>query len=108
MSISCRDSRGFPPQPLAYRPSDLCVFTVVGEAEKIDWFSPSGDRIESNRPDVTVTRNDESSCTLTLYRAGVDNAGTYRCLATNGDQQAESTVNVKIYRESPADASYAA
>ncbi|XP_062328350.1 neural cell adhesion molecule 1b isoform X3 [Osmerus eperlanus] len=79
--------------------SKFFLCEVVGEAEKIDWLSPSGDRIESNRPDVTVTRNDESSCTLTLYRAGVDNAGTYKCVATNGDQQAESTVNVKIYQK---------
>lgn len=75
------------------------VFSVVGVAKHIDWFGPSGDRIEPNRPDITVTRNDESSSTLTLYKAGTENAGTYKCVATNGDQHAESTVKVKIFRK---------
>lgn len=77
------------------------VLSVVGVAKHIDWFGPSGDRIEPNRPDITVTRNDESSSTLTLYKAGTENAGTYKCVATNGDQQAESTVKVKIFRKYP-------
>uniref|UniRef100_A0A8C9ZYB4 Neural cell adhesion molecule 1b n=1 Tax=Sander lucioperca TaxID=283035 RepID=A0A8C9ZYB4_SANLU len=68
-------------------------------ARHIDWFGPSGDRIEPNRPDITVTRNDDSSSTLTLYKAGTENAGTYKCVASNGDQQAESTVKVKIFQK---------
>ncbi|XP_061829145.1 neural cell adhesion molecule 1b isoform X2 [Nerophis lumbriciformis] len=78
--------------------SKFFMCEVIGAAKHIDWFGPSGDRIEANRPDVIVTRNDESSSTLTLYRAGTDNAGTYKCVATNGDQQGESTVNVKIFQ----------
>ena len=77
----------------------LTVPSAVGVAKHIDWFGPSGDRIEPNRPDITVTRNDESSSTLTLYKAGTENAGTYKCVATNGDQQGESTVKVKIFRK---------
>lgn len=75
------------------------VFSVAGVAKHIDWFGPSGDRIEQNSPDITVTRNDESSSILTLYKAGTEDAGVYKCVATNGDQQAESTVKVKIFRE---------
>nr|XP_057936132.1 neural cell adhesion molecule 1b isoform X7 [Doryrhamphus excisus] len=78
--------------------SKFFMCEVTGVAKHIDWFGPSGDRIEANRPDITVTRNDESSSTLTLYRAGTENAGTYKCVATNGDQQGESTVNVKIFQ----------
>lgn len=81
--------------------SVLSVVLVVGVAKHIDWFGPSGDRIEPNRQDTTVTRNDESSSTLTLYKAGTESAGTYKCVAINGDQQAESTVKVKIFRKSP-------
>lgn len=66
--------------------------------KRIDWFSPSGEKIESSRQDITVIRNDETSSTLTIYNAIIDNAGTYKCVATSGDQQAEATVNVKIYR----------
>lgn len=75
------------------------VLSVAGVAKHIDWFGPSGDRIEQNSADITVTRNDESSSILTLYKAGTDDAGVYKCVATNGDQQAESTVKVKIFRE---------
>lgn len=77
----------------------LLVLSVVGVAKKIEWFGPSGDRIELNRPDITVTLNDESSSVLTLYNAGNENEGTYKCVATNGDEQGESTVKVKIFRE---------
>lgn len=75
------------------------VFPVTGVAKHIDWFGPSGDRIEQNSPDITVARNDESSSILTLYKAGTEDAGVYKCVATNGDQQAESTVKVKIFRK---------
>lgn len=77
----------------------LLVLSVVGIAKKIEWFGPSGDRIEPNRPDITVTLNDESSSVLTLYNAGNENEGTYKCVATNGDEQGESTVRVKIFRK---------
>uniref|UniRef100_A0A672ZK51 Neural cell adhesion molecule 1b n=1 Tax=Sphaeramia orbicularis TaxID=375764 RepID=A0A672ZK51_9TELE len=79
--------------------SKFFMCEVVGVAKHIDWFGPNGDRIEPNRPDITVTRNDESSSTLTLYRAVTENAGTYKCVATSGDQQAESTVKVKIFQK---------
>ncbi|XP_035535850.1 neural cell adhesion molecule 1b isoform X5 [Morone saxatilis] len=79
--------------------SKFFMCEVVGVAKQIDWFGPSGDRIEPNRPDITVTRNDESSSTLTLYKAGTENAGTYKCVATNGDLQGESTVRVKIFQK---------
>ncbi|XP_028274760.1 neural cell adhesion molecule 1b isoform X3 [Parambassis ranga] len=79
--------------------SKFFMCEVVGVAKHIDWYGPSGDRIEPNRPDITVTRSDESSSTLTLYNAGTDNAGTYKCVATNGDKQGESTVKVKIFQK---------
>ncbi|KAL0973242.1 hypothetical protein UPYG_G00200890 [Umbra pygmaea] len=78
--------------------SKFFLCEVLGLAKEIDWYSPSGEKIEPNRPEITVTRNDESSSTLTLYKAGVDSAGTYKCLATNGGESAEATVNVKLYQ----------
>ncbi|XP_077421529.1 neural cell adhesion molecule 1b isoform X10 [Vanacampus margaritifer] len=78
--------------------SKFFMCEVIGGAKHIDWFGPSGERIEPNRADITVTRNDETSSILTLYRAVSDNAGTYKCVATNGDQQGESTVNIKVFQ----------
>ncbi|XP_063763508.1 neural cell adhesion molecule 1b isoform X3 [Eleginops maclovinus] len=79
--------------------SKFFMCEVEGVARHIEWFGPSGDRIEPNRPDITVSRNDESSSTLTLYKAGTEHAGTYKCVATNGDKQAEATVKVKIFQK---------
>ncbi|XP_074535095.1 neural cell adhesion molecule 1b isoform X2 [Halichoeres trimaculatus] len=79
--------------------SKFFMCEVIGIPKQIDWFGPNGERIDLNRADVTVTRNDESSSTLTLYKAGSENAGTYRCVATSGDQQAESTIKVKIFQK---------
>ncbi|CAJ1065239.1 neural cell adhesion molecule 1b isoform X3 [Xyrichtys novacula] len=79
--------------------SKFFMCEVIGTPRQIEWFGPNGERIDPNRPDVTVTRNDESSSTLTLYKAGTENAGTYKCVATSGDQQAESTVKVKIFQK---------
>ncbi|XP_037533513.1 neural cell adhesion molecule 1b [Nematolebias whitei] len=78
--------------------SKFFMCDVVGAAKHIDWFGPNGDRLEPNRPDLTVTRNDESSSTLTIYKAGTEDAGTYKCVATSGDQQGEATVKVKIFQ----------
>ncbi|XP_073778779.1 neural cell adhesion molecule 1b isoform X13 [Danio rerio] len=72
---------------------------VIGGAKEIDWFAPAGEKIEPGRPDISVIRNDETSSTLTIYNAKVDNAGTYRCVASSGDQDAEATVNLKIYQK---------
>ncbi|XP_077579190.1 neural cell adhesion molecule 1b isoform X10 [Stigmatopora nigra] len=79
--------------------SKFFMCEVIGGAKHIDWFGPSGERIEPNRPDITVTRNDETSSILTLYRAVTENAGTYKCVATTGNQQGESTVNIKIFQK---------
>uniref|UniRef100_A0A3B3UWL2 Neural cell adhesion molecule 1b n=1 Tax=Poecilia latipinna TaxID=48699 RepID=A0A3B3UWL2_9TELE len=86
------------PLSLFSSPARLSVYLVVGVAKHVDWYGPSGERIAPNRPDLTVTRNDESSSTLTFYEAKTDSAGTYKCVATNGDQQAEATVKVKIFQ----------
>ncbi|XP_061683873.1 neural cell adhesion molecule 1b isoform X4 [Syngnathoides biaculeatus] len=78
--------------------SKFFMCEVTGGAKHIDWFGPNGERIEPTRPNIMVTRNDETSSILTLYRAVTENAGTYKCLATSGDQQGESTVNIKIFQ----------
>ncbi|XP_062873049.1 neural cell adhesion molecule 1b [Trichomycterus rosablanca] len=79
--------------------SKFFLCEVAGGVKEMDWFSPTGEKIESNRQDITVIRNDETSSTLTIYSASVENAGTYKCIASNKGQQAEATVNVKIYQK---------
>ncbi|XP_058271001.1 neural cell adhesion molecule 1a isoform X2 [Hemibagrus wyckioides] len=79
--------------------SKFFLCEVVGEVNDIDWFAPSGDKLLPNRQDISVSRNDDTSSTLTIYSATVDNAGIYKCVAKSGDKEAEATVNVKIYQK---------
>ncbi|XP_057206425.1 neural cell adhesion molecule 1b isoform X1 [Triplophysa rosa] len=89
-----------PPQgEISVGESRFFLCEVIGGAKEIDWFSPSGEKIEPGRTDVSVVRSDETSSTLTIYNAKVDHAGTYKCVASSGDQEAESTVNLKIYQK---------
>lgn len=71
---------------------------VVGEVKDIDWFDPSGEKILPNRQDISVSRTEESS-TLVIYKANMDNAGIYTCVAKDGEKEAQATVRVTIYRK---------
>lgn len=70
---------------------------MVGEVKDIDWFDPSGEKILPNRQDISVTRMEETS-TLVIYKANMDNAGIYTCVAKDGEKEAQATVRVTIYR----------
>ncbi|CAK6964532.1 neural cell adhesion molecule 1a isoform X7 [Scomber scombrus] len=79
--------------------SKFFLCEVVGDAKDIDWFAPSGEKILPNSPDIFVSRNDETMSTLTIYHANVDSAGIYKCVAKNGDKEAQATVQVKIFQK---------
>ncbi|KAJ8368270.1 hypothetical protein SKAU_G00082980 [Synaphobranchus kaupii] len=79
--------------------SKFFLCQVVGDAKEIDWYLPSGEKILPNRQDVSVTRNDESSSTLIIYNAGIDNAGVYKCVARNGDKESQATISLRIYQK---------
>ncbi|XP_041657638.1 neural cell adhesion molecule 1a isoform X6 [Cheilinus undulatus] len=79
--------------------SKFFLCEVVGDAKDIDWFAPSGEKILPNRQDIFVSRSDETTSTLTIYHANVDSAGIYKCVAKNGDKEAQATVQVKIFQK---------
>ncbi|XP_071023496.1 neural cell adhesion molecule 1-like isoform X7 [Oncorhynchus clarkii lewisi] len=79
--------------------SKFFLCEVVGDAKDIDWYAPNGEKLLPNRQDIIVNRNDESSSTLTIYNADVDNAGVYKCVAKNADKESQGTVNVKIFQK---------
>ncbi|XP_022616547.1 neural cell adhesion molecule 1-like isoform X2 [Seriola dumerili] len=79
--------------------SKFFLCEVVGDAKDIDWYAPSGEKIFPNRPDIFVSRSDESTSTLTIYHANVDSAGIYKCVAKNADKEAQATVQVKIFQK---------
>ncbi|XP_051903209.1 neural cell adhesion molecule 1a isoform X5 [Hippocampus zosterae] len=79
--------------------SKFFLCEVVGDAKDIDWFAPNGEKILPNNPNVQVNRNDETTSTLTIYHADVDDAGIYKCVAKSGDKEAQATVQVKIFQK---------
>ncbi|XP_068600936.1 neural cell adhesion molecule 1a [Brachionichthys hirsutus] len=79
--------------------SKFFLCEVVGDAKEIDWYDPSGEKILPSRPDIFVSRSDESTSVLTIYHATVDSAGIYKCLAKNGDTEAQATVQVTLFQK---------
>lgn len=79
--------------------SKFFLCEVVGDAKEIDWFAPNGEKLQPGRPDISVSKNDESSSTLTIYNANIDHAGMYKCVAKNGDKESQGTVIVKIFQK---------
>ncbi|XP_051788341.1 neural cell adhesion molecule 1a isoform X9 [Erpetoichthys calabaricus] len=72
---------------------------VNREADDISWYSPTGKKLESNQQEISVVRNDEVSSTLTIYYAGIDDAGIYRCVATADGKEAEATVSFMVFQK---------
>ncbi|KAM6969924.1 neural cell adhesion molecule 1a isoform 3-T3 [Aplochiton taeniatus] len=79
--------------------SKFFLCEVVGDAKDIDWYAPNGEKILASKQDIFVSRTDEATSTLTIYNADVDSAGIYKCVAKNGDKEAEATVKVKIFQK---------
>lgn len=73
-------------------------FLVIGEAESIDWYNPQGEKIISSQRIVVQKEGVRSR--LTIYNANVEDAGIYRCQATDSrGQTQEATVVLEIFRK---------
>ncbi|XP_056302159.1 neural cell adhesion molecule 1a isoform X4 [Danio aesculapii] len=79
--------------------SKFFLCEVVGDAKEIDWFAPSGEKLLPGRPDISISKTDESSSTLTIYNANVDHAGMYKCVAKSGEKESQGTIIVKIFQK---------
>ncbi|XP_026090800.1 neural cell adhesion molecule 1-like isoform X13 [Carassius auratus] len=79
--------------------SKFFLCEVVGDAKEIDWFAPNGEKLLPGRPDISISKNDDFSSTLTIYNANVDHAGMYKCVAKSGDKESQGTVIVKIFQK---------
>ncbi|XP_029374841.1 neural cell adhesion molecule 1a isoform X2 [Echeneis naucrates] len=79
--------------------SKFFLCEVVGDAKDIDWYGPNGEKILPNRHDIFVSRNDESTSSLTIYHATVENAGIYKCIAKSEDMETQATVEVTIFQK---------
>nr|XP_033773597.1 neural cell adhesion molecule 1 isoform X3 [Geotrypetes seraphini] len=79
--------------------SKFFLCQVTGDAKDIQWYDPSGEQLSTNQQ-ISVAQTDAASSTLTIYNSKIDDAGNYKCIATNaaGDT-AEATVNLKIFQK---------
>ncbi|XP_055404041.1 neural cell adhesion molecule 1 isoform X11 [Bubalus kerabau] len=78
----------------------LCQVAGDAKDKDISWFSPNGEKLTPNQQRISVVWNDDSSSTLTIYNANIDDAGIYKCVVTAEDgTESEATVNVKIFQK---------
>nr|XP_046180512.1 neural cell adhesion molecule 2-like isoform X3 [Oncorhynchus gorbuscha] len=72
--------------------------TVIGEPVNLEWFNPQGERIVSSQRVALHTGEDSSR--LTIYNAEVEDAGIYRCQATDAQGQTqEATMVLEMYQK---------
>ncbi|KAJ3584528.1 hypothetical protein NHX12_015023 [Muraenolepis orangiensis] len=70
----------------------------MGEPVRLEWFNPQGERIAASRRMALHTEAWRSR--LIIYNAIVEDAGIYRCLATDAaGQSQEATVVLEIYQK---------
>ncbi|XP_059723169.1 neural cell adhesion molecule 1 isoform X4 [Haemorhous mexicanus] len=78
----------------------LCQVAGEASSKDISWFSPNGERLSPGQQRISVVRNDDSSSTLTIYNANIDDAGIYKCVVSSPEEgDSEATVNVKIFQK---------
>uniref|UniRef100_A0A8D2QGY4 Neural cell adhesion molecule 1 n=1 Tax=Zonotrichia albicollis TaxID=44394 RepID=A0A8D2QGY4_ZONAL len=78
----------------------LCQVAGEARSKDISWFSPNGERLSPGQQRISVVRNDDSSSTLTIYNANIDDAGIYKCVVSSPEEgDSEATVNVKIFQK---------
>uniref|UniRef100_A0A3B1JJ38 Neural cell adhesion molecule 2 n=1 Tax=Astyanax mexicanus TaxID=7994 RepID=A0A3B1JJ38_ASTMX len=78
--------------------SKFFTCTAIGEPVSLDWYNPQGERMVPS-PRVAL-HNEGVRSRLTLYNANVEDAGIYRCQATDAQGQTqEATVVLEIYQK---------
>ncbi|XP_030643425.1 neural cell adhesion molecule 2 [Chanos chanos] len=78
--------------------SKFFICTVIGEPVSLEWYNPQGERIVASQRVALHTESVRSR--LTIYNANVEDAGIYRCQATDAQGHTqEATVVLEIYQK---------
>lgn len=81
------------------KPNMFSVFSAIGEPVRLEWFNPQGEHIVTSRRMSLHTESSRSR--LIIYNAIVEDAGIYRCQATDASGHTEeASVVLEIYRKS--------
>ncbi|EGW07567.1 Neural cell adhesion molecule 2, partial [Cricetulus griseus] len=71
---------------------------AIGEPESIDWYNPQGEKVISTQR--VMLQKEGVRSRLTIYNANIEDAGIYRCQATDAKGQTqEATVVLEIYQK---------
>ncbi|XP_043966432.1 neural cell adhesion molecule 2-like [Gambusia affinis] len=77
--------------------SKFFICTAIGEPKRLEWFNPLGERIVSSKRMNLQTEASRSR--LIIYNAIIEDAGIYRCQATDASGHTEeASVVLEIYQ----------
>lgn len=69
---------------------------VSGDAMNINWFSPNGEKIQTKHGNLKVHSHGNFLSSLVILNANLNNAGIYKCVATNGDTESHAMAKLDI------------
>lgn len=76
----------------------LLASVAIGEPVRLEWYNPQGERIVPFRRMSLHTESSRSR--LIIYNAIIEDAGIYRCQATDASGHTEeASVVLEIYRK---------
>ncbi|XP_018549020.1 neural cell adhesion molecule 2 isoform X2 [Lates calcarifer] len=77
--------------------SKFFICTAIGEPVRLEWYNPQGERIVPSKRMALHTESSRSR--LIIYNAIIEDAGIYRCQATDGSGHTEeASVVLEIYQ----------
>ncbi|KAM3585496.1 uncharacterized protein V6R79_019070 [Siganus canaliculatus] len=77
--------------------SKFFICTAIGEPVRLEWYNPQGERIVPSRRMALHTETSRSR--LIIYNAIIEDAGIYRCQATDASGHTEeASVVLEIYQ----------
>ncbi|XP_075950761.1 neural cell adhesion molecule 2 [Anarhichas minor] len=77
--------------------SKFFICTAIGEPVRLEWYNPQGERILPSKR--MALHSETSRSRLIIYNAIIEDAGIYRCQATDGGGHTEeASVVLEIYQ----------
>jgi len=74
------------------------LLIAIGEPVRLEWYNPQGERIVASKRMALHTETSRSR--LIIYNAIIEDAGIYRCQATDASGHTEeASVVLEIYRK---------